>query len=137
MGRRPAATVAYKGAHRRIARLWGKARQYSCISCGEQATDWAYDGTDPNQLVGPNGSSYSLDPIFYMPMCRSCHFTMDRRAHARVECARGHALTGENLRITIENGRERRRCIECQRAYLRQWMRDRRALARQGQLKQQ
>jgi len=39
-----------------------------CVKCGKQANDWAYK----------HPSSFSHNPDDYAPMCRSCHFTMDR-----------------------------------------------------------
>src|ERR1700758_3894533 len=40
----------YTAAHHRCRQLWGKVQQYPCVSCGQEAADWAYDGTDPTEL---------------------------------------------------------------------------------------
>lgn len=79
----------FTAAHVRVRTLWGPASRYRCIECGENAKDWAYDGTDPAEILGPGKGSgsgslmrYSLYPEFYMPMCRKCHVTMDRRKMA-------------------------------------------------------
>lgn len=70
------------GAHSRVRKLWGSARQYPCIAgCGQMAEEWAYDGTDPTQMFGEasgSGVYYSRFPEFYMPMCKRCHRNRDR-----------------------------------------------------------
>lgn len=73
--------VGYYTAHRRVYSLKGKPSSYLCIDCGEQATDWAYSHSDPDELVEQtvvNGvvlgvKVYSPDPTFYEPKCRSCN----------------------------------------------------------------
>ncbi|AYD82237.1 hypothetical protein SEA_WAMBURGRXPRESS_58 [Mycobacterium phage Wamburgrxpress] len=76
--------VTLRRAHDRIARLWGPASAHPCVDCAKPAKDWAYDGTDPDQLLGKpaskvtSGSWYSIFPEFYMPLCRSCHVKRDR-----------------------------------------------------------
>lgn len=81
--------VKLGGAHQRVRRLWGDAAQYSCIECGNRARDWAYDGTDPNELLGRQQSGkgslqrYSCFPEFYMPMCRKCHNSRDNESRIR------------------------------------------------------
>jgi hypothetical protein len=60
--------------------LWGSARLYPCIECGKAAEQWAYDGTDPEELSGLQKGYvrvYSRYPEFYMPMCRRCHTKRD------------------------------------------------------------
>ena len=73
---------AITGAHARITRAFGAAKQYPCIECGGDAHQWAYDGTDPTQKLGHHSRSstmmwYSVYPEFYMPMCQRCHKTRD------------------------------------------------------------
>jgi hypothetical protein len=82
--------VAYEAAHFRPRALWGSASKYSCVDCGECAQDWAYDGTDPDQLLGGSAREgrasimfYSRYPEFYMPMCRKCHSRRDGAAQQR------------------------------------------------------
>jgi hypothetical protein len=73
--------VKYRGAHKRIERTWGKARNHSCLGCGGPASQWAYDYTDPDErseIVSGKPMAYSQWPEFYMPMCSSCHLTKDR-----------------------------------------------------------
>ena len=67
---------AYNKAHYRVVKLWGPARNYLCIACGDPARDWAYDGTDPGERGVKR--KYSLWPEFYMPMCHACHLGRDR-----------------------------------------------------------
>jgi hypothetical protein len=75
-------TSTYQGAHKRVLAMWGKAKQYLCAVCGNQAQQWAYDGTDPEQLYdaswpGRSHIFFSLYPEFYLPLCTRCHRTKD------------------------------------------------------------
>lgn len=76
--------VGERAVHERCKRLWGSAIRYTCVKCEGPANDWAYDGTDPDQLYGPTSTSskvfYSRYPEFYMPMCKQCHSSRDRAA---------------------------------------------------------
>jgi DNA-binding CsgD family transcriptional regulator len=70
----------YIAAHHRCRQLWGGAKQYWCIQCGEPAQDWAYDGTDPTESYDSRVEwvvAYSRFPEFYMPMCKPCHKARD------------------------------------------------------------
>lgn len=77
----------YSGtSHRRIYALWGSAKQYPCvgIGCGHPAQEWAYDGTDPDELYSPTSgmlgagwSKHSAWPEFYKPLCKKCHRSED------------------------------------------------------------
>lgn len=76
--------VGISHAHKRVTALWGKATLYPCIECGRPAAQWAYDGTDPTEMLGwpkniGQGSvgRYSRYPEFYMPMCKKCHARRD------------------------------------------------------------
>ena len=41
-----------------------------CALCGEPATDWGYDGLDPNEQRDPyTGRSYSTDMAYYQLLC--------------------------------------------------------------------
>lgn len=82
--------VAYEAAHFRTAALWGSASTHRCVDCGVPAKDWAYDGTDPTQLLGGSARDgraaimfYSRYPEFYMPLCRRCHNRRDKAAQQR------------------------------------------------------
>lgn len=83
--RKSGANVTYGQAHRRASALWGPAKAYPCIKCGRVAGQWAYDGTDPTELMTLTrkaGSAYLYSewPEFYMPMCVKCHRARDSAA---------------------------------------------------------
>lgn len=41
-----------------------------CAVCGEPATDWTYDGLDPNEQRDPStGKVWSPDITHYRPVC--------------------------------------------------------------------
>jgi hypothetical protein len=41
-----------------------------CVLCGEPATDWSYDGLDPNEQHDPRtGGAWSSDLAHYRPVC--------------------------------------------------------------------
>lgn len=102
--------IGFSAAHSRCRSLWGKASQYPCIECGKQAKQWAYDGTDPTELLegvsrgaGQAGKSsyilYSIFPEFYMPMCYGCHARRDgaRAANELREYRQWRQRTGMTL----------------------------------------
>jgi len=67
--------VTYVNMHRRLARWLGKASEQVC-ACGQQAAHWAYDHSDPGELLD-RGRPYSADPSHYLAMCVPCHKRMD------------------------------------------------------------
>jgi hypothetical protein len=120
--------VNYRQAHARL----GPASAYPCstVGCERQAANWAYDGQDPNELVGdgPNdGNPYSINPEHYMPLCLPCHRWIDSH---KTHCKNGHEFTPENTYV-YPNGTARaghRKCRTCGR----EQMRRRRAAERKG-----
>lgn len=110
--------IKYRSAHTRVVRLWGKAAQYPCVSCGGPAEEWAYDGADPDELVGGQGCCtelrYSPDPEFYMPLCKPCH--RHRDSYPTGTCVNGHPMTPDNV---YELG-TKKRCRACIKASQRQ-----------------
>jgi hypothetical protein len=41
-----------------------------CAVCGQAATDWSYDGLDPNEQRDPRtGEAWSPDMAHYRPLC--------------------------------------------------------------------
>lgn len=83
--RRKGRDVGYVGAHHRVRALRGKASDYPCEhKCGKRAEDWAYDHSDPNELVATGGQldglAYSSTPDHYVPLCKLCHKAFDRVA---------------------------------------------------------
>ena len=68
-----------QAVHTRLYRSRGYAREHSCVGCGRQALDWAYQySAGPDELVSPTGRRYSNSMDDYAPMCRKCHMTFDR-----------------------------------------------------------
>jgi hypothetical protein len=88
------ALVGYRGAHNRVLSARGSASEHQCAhSCGRQAHHWAYDHSDPSPLTSDQGP-YSTDIDRYIPLCGSCHKTMDL-AHARPGLS--HKLPGHPI----------------------------------------
>jgi hypothetical protein len=76
MGRRTL-HPSYRLTHRWITEDKGRACQRICLHCAGEAEHWAYDHSDPNALVSPEGREYSTDPARYIPLCRGCHGLFD------------------------------------------------------------
>lgn len=82
--------VSYPTAHKRVYVARGRADAHSCVDCGQQAREWSYDRTDPDELTATvlNGSGapvavqYSSDPGRYSPRCKSCHNVFDYAGHS-------------------------------------------------------
>lgn len=80
-------TLSYITVHRRLRRDRGYANTHTCVTCGQQADEWAYDHKDPAGLKDRrNGMAYSVNQAHYMPMCRSCHRLFDADASGRGQC---------------------------------------------------
>ncbi len=104
--------MRYSALHEHIRRKQGPARAHLC-ACGRQATAWAYDGTDPNELTDVDHGktvTYSGDVERYKPMCGSCHARLDRSRRPRTVCRKGHAYTPDNIYLTRAGVRRCRRC---------------------------
>lgn len=73
----------YSAIHNRLRRYRGAAADHECGHCGKAAEDWAYDRTDPNELVDQDtGFPYSTDVRRYLPLCKPCHYRFDREGVA-------------------------------------------------------
>lgn len=74
--------ATYSGAHQRVRKQLGSARQYLCVDCLGPARDWSYIGGAPDERTSehPNsyGFAYSVLPEFYAPRCCTCHRRYDR-----------------------------------------------------------
>ena len=47
-----------------------RSKDTPCALCGEPATDWSYDGLDPNeQLDSHTGRAWSANVAHYRPLC--------------------------------------------------------------------
>ena len=71
--------LTYGGAHYRLRAVSGAASQHICAHCGKQALHWAYDHSDPDERLTPEGWPYSLNPARYLPLCAACHRAFDDR----------------------------------------------------------
>ena len=60
--------VGYRGRHYRIVKLKGPAKNYKCIDCAKQASDWS----NIDHLYKRNLDDYS-------PRCTSCHRIYDNK----------------------------------------------------------
>lgn len=74
--------TGYVSAHYRVKFLHGSASTHGCADCGNSATDWSYNHTDPGEFTDERGRPYSLDPTYYAARCRSCHKVFDLAAIA-------------------------------------------------------
>lgn len=110
--------VGYEQAHLRLKNDRGRASEYSCTSCGQQAREWAYMGGCPNEITDGR-SVYSLDQSRYEPMCIVCHRRHDRAASdgRPVEvCPRGHSWADNTgIRKKRSHGVGLRFCKACHR----------------------
>ena len=117
--------LSYAGAHGRVRRELGNANLNPCVDCGEPATDWAYDRTDPDESVGFQKGRhrvvYSQWPEFYKPLCHRCHALLDQgvTSASRTHCVRGHALSDES--IYTPPGTRSRFCRVCRKEANRRW----------------
>ncbi len=82
---RPAESVGYHGAHKRIRRIKGSASRQQCVHCGGAAREWAYDHSDLREISESlmrrgafTSLVYSMSPDHYIPLCRPCHLVFDR-----------------------------------------------------------
>lgn len=74
----------WKAMHHRLHARRGRASEHTCAYCTASAKDWAYDNSDPNEVVDVTmGMAFSLDLDRYVPMCRSCHKRFDLLHKAR------------------------------------------------------
>lgn len=74
----------YSAVHNRLRRRRGAAADHACPICQAPGAEWSYDRSDPDQLVDEQtGFPYSADISRYWPLCRPCHYRIDRRSLAR------------------------------------------------------
>lgn len=79
--------ISYRAAHCRVTNAKGRAVEHDCVMCGQQASHWAYDGSDPNQKWEqfsnwPHPIPYSTDVTRYHSLCRGCHLKVDRYGYS-------------------------------------------------------
>jgi hypothetical protein len=75
--------TTYAAAHLRVVRERGDAAAHRCARCPSPADEWAYDHTDSRELLDDVGRPYSLNPNFYLPLCRPCHRRFDAQQRDR------------------------------------------------------
>lgn len=75
--------VRYYSAHSRVQRGNGPASNYRCVDCGNQAKDWSYDHSDPEEVQDERGIFYSMKETHYVPRCVPCHRKHDRQQTKR------------------------------------------------------
>lgn len=94
----------------------GAASGFFCVEqgCSSRAAHWAYNGDDPNELLGKSrkgGKSwYSANVDAYEPMCAKCHATKDKAAASAElteyrELKHDSGLTGSEIRELVEQYR--------------------------------
>jgi hypothetical protein len=78
-----ALSTTYGAVHVRLRKTRGAAAAHPCQHCGGEATDWAYDRTDPKPLTGLTAQGrpveYSAELSRYIPLCRPCHSRFDMK----------------------------------------------------------
>lgn len=73
----------YRTAHNRVKNVRGKASAHACVDCGQQATEWSYNGNGKYEFTGPTHHGHgtllvwSGDPADYDPRCKPCHMKRD------------------------------------------------------------
>lgn len=70
--------VGYQAAHDRNEERHGLAGRYRCELCRHRAAHWALPPSLASEVCPDTGLRYSLEPEDYMPLCRSCHSSLDR-----------------------------------------------------------
>lgn len=71
--------VGYATLHNRLLRTRGQATEHLCVNCGDQAVEWAYNHSDANERISPQGYPYTPNLDAYDPLCKPCHVRRDRR----------------------------------------------------------
>ena len=93
-------TPGYQAAHKRVARLCGRASGHLC-ECGRPARHWAL-AVAPTLFDVDSGLGYSLDPEEYRPLCVACHYRFDGQ-EIRSRDSHGRIATGAIVEITRED----------------------------------
>lgn len=75
--------VGYQGAHSRALECHGRADGYRCDLCRARAAQWALPPALESETCEHTGLRYSCDPEDYMPLCASCHSSLDRANPSR------------------------------------------------------
>lgn len=74
------ARPGYKNVHARLRGDRGPALNYTCVDCGRPALDWSYQyGAPDERRDEKTGFLFSADQSYYVPRCRSCNLSYDKR----------------------------------------------------------
>lgn len=69
--------IGYQDVHYRVRYERGLPSEHMC-KCGQLADEWAYDHADLDERINARiGFPYSLDLDHYLPLCLSCHRSLD------------------------------------------------------------
>jgi hypothetical protein len=83
MSKRQYGRIGYEYTHNLLKKHRGKAREYQCTDCENQAAHWslsAYAEEILIESVGREaGRSYSHNLSDYEPRCRKCHYAYDKK----------------------------------------------------------
>lgn len=83
MSKRAYGRIGYEYTHDLLKKNRGRAAEYPCTDCENQAAHWslsAYAGEILIETVGREaGRSYSHDLDDYEPRCRKCHYAYDKK----------------------------------------------------------
>jgi hypothetical protein len=97
-------STTYRALHARLSVKRGKAQEHQCQHCGDQAMDWSYDHSDPNELTQEwygKTVAYSCDLDRYLPLCRPCHTKLDNpydgSSLQRLNKSRQHQHQGQGV----------------------------------------
>lgn len=103
---------AYRTAHKRIRTKRGPAADYSCVTCGGEAAEWAYDHRDPDERIdSARGLAYSDNPDHYQPMCRKCHAAFDDSVKPKTPPPRLRGEDHASAKVTESDVREIRAAV--------------------------
>lgn len=75
--------MSYDDVHKELKKQRGAARNYRCVTCGQQAQQWAYR-YNGNPELSSDAGPYSEDLECYQPMCASCHRKHDLEKDERL-----------------------------------------------------
>jgi hypothetical protein len=70
--------LTYAAAHQRVTAARGPASAQHCADClTEPASQWSYEGDDPNEQQTPTGLRFSGNVWAYTARCHACHEALD------------------------------------------------------------
>jgi hypothetical protein len=106
MGEMKPGTAEYVAFHKRLCKIFGSAKLWPCVDCGNPAYDWCHEH---------NTNQY--DPINYRPRCRSHHFKYDMNDQWKDRISNGLAgiRNGEQVNtstLTVDKVLEIRRLLD-------------------------